>query len=292
LVETNVHAKQQFPVREKTSVEKMYAPIRIARRALTGYNVNDVDVLTDNSILFGLRSTDVISLTGNPCFACTFISTNIVSLTGNLMKPTVSSTNIKSLTGLPRSVIANAVKQSGISCFWIASFLAITLLLSSCRRSYNTQLPAQDIIDVERQQQEALLQINQQLVKEDYETIKAFAANCGWDMQTTETGLWYMIYENGKGEKASAGKIATLEYTVSLLDSTVCYSSATLGPKTFKTGKGGVESGLEEGVLLLRVGDKARMIMPPHLAHGLLGDGDRIPQRAIILYEIELVSLK
>jgi FKBP-type peptidyl-prolyl cis-trans isomerase len=136
------------------------------------------------------------------------------------------------------------------------------------------------------------MQVNQQLVKEDYEEIKAFVANCGWDMQTTETGLWYMIYENGKGEKASTGKIATLEYTVSLLDSTVCYSSAVLGPKTFRIGRGGVESGLEEGVLLMRAGDKARMIMPPHLAHGLVGYGDCIPQRAIIIYEIELISLK
>ena len=60
---------------------------------------------------------------------------------------------------------------------------------------------------------------------------------------------------------------------------------------SFKVGFGGVESGLEEGVLLLRTGDKARFIMPPHLAHGLIGDGDCIPMRAIIIYDVELVRV-
>ena len=142
------------------------------------------------------------------------------------------------------------------------------------------------------------MRVNREMVKEDYEKIKAFAELRGWDMQTTETGLWYMIYGGGRGEKAVAGKIATVEYTVSLMDSigTVCYSSAVSGPKVFKTGKGGadgrVESGLEEGILLLRAGDRARLIMPPHLGHGLIGDGDCIPKRAIVIYEIELVNLK
>jgi FKBP-type peptidyl-prolyl cis-trans isomerase len=52
-----------------------------------------------------------------------------------------------------------------------------------------------------------------------------------------------------------------------------------------------VESGLEEGILLLQEGDKARFIMPPHLAHGLIGDRDKIPARATIIYDLELVSL-
>ena len=63
--------------------------------------------------------------------------------------------------------------------------------------------------------------------------------------------------------------------------------------KQFRIGQGGVESGLEEGVLLLlHEGDKATFIMPPHLAHGLPGDGNRIPARSIIVYEVELVKVE
>jgi len=172
--------------------------------------------------------------------------------------------------------------------------LLLILMVCSCRR-YNTQQPAQDTTVVERLKNETLLRVNQQFVEEDAVEIETFAKQRNWQMKTTETGLWYMIYENGKGEKAVDGKIATLEYAVSLLDSTICYSSEQLGQKRFLLGQGrvdGIESGLEEGVLLMREGDKARLILPPHLAHGITGDGVCIPRRAIILYHVELISLK
>jgi FKBP-type peptidyl-prolyl cis-trans isomerase len=99
------------------------------------------------------------------------------------------------------------------------------------------------------------------------------------------------LHENGKGDKIVKGQIVTLNYKISLLDGTVCYSSSNDGQKVFQVGKGGVESGLEEGILMLRKGSKATFIMPPHLAHGLVGDDDRIPSRAILKYEVEVVNV-
>ncbi len=110
-------------------------------------------------------------------------------------------------------------------------------------------------------------------------------------MTTSGTGLWYQIYQKGNGAPAKTGKMASINYKVWLLDGTLCYSSDSLGMKKFRIGKGGVEKGLEEGILLMRVGDKARFIMPPHLADGLIGDQDKIPPRSIILYEVELVQI-
>jgi len=170
-------------------------------------------------------------------------------------------------------------------------YSVILLFILSCRR-YNTQQPAQDTAENERLKREILLQVNHQLVEEDAADIEAFAGRKGWQMNTTESGLWYMIYEKGKGEKAAIGKVATLEYTVSLLDSTVCYSSALTGLKVIRLGQSDAETGLEEGVLLMQAGDKARLILLPHLAHGLTGDGNCIPRRATILYDVELVSVQ
>jgi FKBP-type peptidyl-prolyl cis-trans isomerase len=42
---------------------------------------------------------------------------------------------------------------------------------------------------------------------------------------------------------------------------------------------------------MLREGDKARFILPPHIAHGLLGDENRIPPRSVIVYEVELLNI-
>ncbi len=110
-------------------------------------------------------------------------------------------------------------------------------------------------------------------------------------MKRTETGLYYMIHEHGTGPRAERGLYATIDYAVYLLNGTLCYASDSLNPKQFLIGQGGVESGLEQGILLLREGDKARFIMPPHLAHGLLGDDHKIPGRSVILYELEVLDI-
>lgn len=160
-----------------------------------------------------------------------------------------------------------------------------TLIISCQSGSDNKQAKTQP------NQEETLLRINKYLVGKDADIIKAYLKRRNWDMKVSETGLWYDIYQKGGGLQAQVGKNASIRYKIWLLDGTLCYSSDSLGLKTFRIGKGGVEKGLEEGVLLLHVGDKARFIMPPHLAHGLIGDQDKIPPRSIILYEVELVQI-
>jgi FKBP-type peptidyl-prolyl cis-trans isomerase len=132
---------------------------------------------------------------------------------------------------------------------------------------------------------------NRYLTTLDAERIESYAKRRNWDMKVTKSGLWYQIYEEGKGSKAKEGQVAVLNYQISLLDGTLCYTSDSLGTKEFSIGHGGVESGLEEGILMLKVGDKARFIMPPYEAHGLLGDMKKIPARSVIVYELELLKL-
>ena len=170
-------------------------------------------------------------------------------------------------------------------------FFAITILfVTTCRRYGSTQ--SNETIDIEKIKRDILLQVNRELVEEEAQEIKDFVESNNWEMQTTQSGLWFMIYGNGKGEKASPGKIVTIDYTLWLMDSTVCYMSNIHGQKKFIVGFGEVETGLQEGIQMMRAGEKARMILPPHLAHGMLGDGECIPRRAIVIYDLELVEVK
>ncbi|MBN1597415.1 MAG: FKBP-type peptidyl-prolyl cis-trans isomerase [Bacteroidales bacterium] len=161
------------------------------------------------------------------------------------------------------------------------------MLLLSCRKPVSTNTPAGNNKSTEEQ----LVEVNRILVKKDRQKITGYINRKGWNMMETETGLWYEILEEGSGDSAKSGQLATMEYTVRLLDGTICYTSNKNSPKTFLIGKGNVESGIEQGVLLLKEGTKARFILPPYLAHGLPGDGDKIPARSIIIYELELLSL-
>jgi FKBP-type peptidyl-prolyl cis-trans isomerase FkpA len=139
---------------------------------------------------------------------------------------------------------------------------------------------------------ESLEEVNKLLVSKDAEQIKSYVDRRGWNMELTESGLWFMIYNEGTGSLIKKGDHISIVFEVWLLNGTLCYSSDELGIKSFVVGSGGVESGLEEGVLMLKNGSKARFILPPHLAHGLIGDENRIPARASIVYDIEIFKIE
>jgi len=162
------------------------------------------------------------------------------------------------------------------------------MIVCSCNQSNRPVEQENKSTDVE----ESLVKINKKLVKSEDEQIEDFLARYGWEMSKTGTGLRYLIYELGSGIKAEKGKIAKVDFTISLLNGEVCYTSNPDGPKEFKIGQGGVESGLEEGILLLKEGDRAKFIIPSHLAFGLVGDLDKIPAKATVVYDLKLLELK
>ncbi|TLX74691.1 peptidylprolyl isomerase [Labilibacter sediminis] len=139
---------------------------------------------------------------------------------------------------------------------------------------------------------EDLISANRYLVEKDAAIIKEYIERNELQMKETKTGLWYQIIEKGEGALAKKGDVVKIAYDVSLLDGEMCYSSDSLGLKSFLIGQGGVESGLEEGILLLRKGSKATFIMPPHRAYGLVGDDDKIPGRSILVYTVEVKELE
>jgi len=168
----------------------------------------------------------------------------------------------------------------------ISLFLLIALL-ASCTNNTNTQ----NKVD-KKELEETLVNVNKKLVKSEDEQIRDFIARYDWKMKETGTGLRYQIYKNGTGLLAVKNQIASIAFYVSLLNGEVCYSSDTEGLKEFKIGQGGIESGVEEGILLMKKGDRAKFIIPSHLAFGLVGDSKKIPAKATLVYDIELVELK
>ncbi|MEI6747621.1 MAG: FKBP-type peptidyl-prolyl cis-trans isomerase [Bacteroidales bacterium] len=138
---------------------------------------------------------------------------------------------------------------------------------------------------------EPLINANKKAVHAEDEHIRDYIKRMGWQMKQTGTGLRYSIFLEGNGEQAINGKIAKIEFECRLISGEICYSSQRTGPKEFKIGSGGVESGLEEGILLLHVGDKAKFILPSHLAFGLIGDQDKIPGKSTLVYDVHLLGL-
>ncbi len=169
----------------------------------------------------------------------------------------------------------------------ISVFVGFSLI--SCR--YMQDAGETRTMDQE-QVQERLLEANKTIIKAENNQIDRLITQNNWEMTETGTGLRYQVIEKGKGAKAVAGKFVRFEYEVKLISGELIYSSTQTGPKEFRVGSGGVESGLEEGILLLNVGEKARFIIPSYLAHGLSGDQDKIPPKATLIYTVKLIDLQ
>lgn len=133
--------------------------------------------------------------------------------------------------------------------------------------------------------------MNKVWIQEEQEFIDQFVARKKWDMQTTRSGLKYLVYKQGTGDKAEAGMKAMVEYTITLLDGSEVYSTKEIGPQAFQINQDNVEAGIHEGITYLKVGDKAKLIIPPYLAHGLMGDDFKIPPLATLVFDIRLLGL-
>jgi len=138
---------------------------------------------------------------------------------------------------------------------------------------------------------DSLVNFNRQVVMAENQEIDDYISRYRWRMQMSPTGLRYMIYQHGSGTRVIKGATVRIRYSISLLTGEDIYSSKEPASRDFLVGHGGVESGIEEGILLLRKGDRAKFIVPSHLAFGLLGDLNKIPERAALVYDIEVLEV-
>jgi FKBP-type peptidyl-prolyl cis-trans isomerase len=116
-------------------------------------------------------------------------------------------------------------------------------------------------------------------------------------MIKTSSGIEYEILQAAPegAEKPAKGTHVEVHYTGWL------YENGKIGKKfdssvdrgealQFPVGVGYVIAGWEEMVLDMKVGEKRRVVIPPHLAYGARGAGAVIPPHATLVFEMELLS--
>lgn len=171
------------------------------------------------------------------------------------------------------------------------NFLCVLLLLFiSCKN--DTQPNEKELKIKQLQLENKLVEYNAKWIDIENDRIANYLKKKNWTMLETGTGLRWQILKNGDGKSAQIGTNVVIKYKVFLIDDTEIYSSDNLGYKSFVVGRSNVESGLEEGILFLKVGDIARFILPSHLAFGLIGDKNKIPEKASLIYELELIKVE
>ncbi len=114
------------------------------------------------------------------------------------------------------------------------------------------------------------------------------------DMQQTESGLFYKITKaNPIGKAPNAGDMVSVHYAGKLVDGTEFDSSFKRNqPIEIPIGMGQVIKGWDEGIMLLKEGETATLLIPAEMGYGARGAGGIIPPNAWLIFDVELVRVK
>lgn len=171
------------------------------------------------------------------------------------------------------------------------TFFAV-LLLSCASNDGKNEETKDPYSKVKAENQEGSIKVNGDMIQVNRDVIDKYIQRHKWEMQETETGLYYMIYSQTSDVEVKSGDEVEFSFKTSLLNGDVLYDSDATGNRKMKIDMNQDESGLNEGLKLMRKGEKAYFILPPHLAFGVAGDSYKIPPYSVLVYDIEIVDIK
>ncbi len=170
----------------------------------------------------------------------------------------------------------------------IILFTFLIYFISSCKPDSREENPP---IPNEKEIMESLLEVNKTIVKRSRNHIENFIKRTAWGLEETEDGIWFGLVDSQEGEKASLNDQVEYEWQLQFIDGSYYKNSKTKTTSVNTIGQGGIESGLEKGLLRMRVGESARIIVPPYLAHGNFGDMGDIPPGSILIFHVKLLKI-
>lgn len=120
----------------------------------------------------------------------------------------------------------------------------------------------------------------------EMEELEQYLLENGITTEPTSSGIYFILIEEGNGPEADGGDQVKVQYTGTFLSGEEFDS----GIFTFRLGIGMVIPGWDEGINYMRVGDKARLIIPSQMAYGPDGYMD-IPGYATLVFDVELLDI-
>jgi FKBP-type peptidyl-prolyl cis-trans isomerase FkpA len=138
--------------------------------------------------------------------------------------------------------------------------------------------------------EQELIATNRAIAEREERDIEDWLRRQGVAMDRTGTGIHIKLVRDSSGVTVKPLQMVAVNFSVLLLNGTVCYTSEPGTPFVFRVEEDDVASGLHEGIQHLSPGDSAVIVIPSHRAFGLIGDQQKIPMRSTVVYRIGLVK--
>lgn len=146
------------------------------------------------------------------------------------------------------------------------------------------------VVGVERAKQpdlkENMINANRTIAQSEETVIDEYVSRRGWPMKKLSSGARYWEYEIGDGKQVDYEDSVRVMYNIEAINGKKIYTGVE---EIFVAGRRQEMIGLDDVVLHLHEGSKARVILPSSLAYGIGGDGDRIKQSMILVLELKIL---
>lgn len=135
--------------------------------------------------------------------------------------------------------------------------------------------------------------LNRELALQEAIDIRLFVERqSALSFDTTGSGLHIAMVVDSVGPVAVPGQKAYVHFRMSMLDGTLCYENSPLKLNAFNVDRSDIETGVQEAIKHMSVGDSARIVVPSHLGHGLTGDMRKIPPLTPLVIDLKLHALR
>ncbi len=159
-------------------------------------------------------------------------------------------------------------------------FIFGIVLLSSCEQK--AQIPFNKVQQEDTLSQE-ILKLNQLIADVEAKEIRHYVDTSKLNFEASENGFWIAVLAKGSGEKIINGDAVNITSQMESLAGEVYYATSQ---KQLAVGKMRFERGFQDALQTLREGDEAIVIVPSNQSFGVLGDRNKIPPRAVLVYRI------
>lgn len=162
--------------------------------------------------------------------------------------------------------------------------LLVALLAAGCRDvpSYDVAAPGGDTL------KESMIRANRIIAQSEAQQIDTYLTRRGWPTAKLPNGVWVAEYTNTEvplGRAIDYEDTVAVRYRVETLGGDIVYDWRS---DTVVCGHLQPTRGFDAALRSLHENAAARIIVPSEQAYGVVGDGDRIRSRIVLVYILEV----